>query len=143
MHGFNETFATAAYTAAELCHFLGRRDVCSFFTWPASSRGNALFADAPTTESAQYAVGHLKRTIRVLARTPGVQGVQLLAHSRGAAVMSNAVGELSIEAIASGADPAETFKLEQIVLMSPDIDAQVASLQLEVFASAASNASGN
>ncbi|MCG6861949.1 MAG: alpha/beta hydrolase [Chromatiaceae bacterium] len=135
VHGFNETFATAAYTAAELCHFLGRRDVCSFFTWPASSRGNALFAYARTTESAQYAVGHLKRTIRVLARTPGVEGVQLLAHSRGAAVMLNAVRELSIEAVASGADPAETFKLEQIVLMSPDIDAQVASQQLEVFAS--------
>ena len=30
VHGFNETFATAAYTAAELCHVLGREDVC---TW--------------------------------------------------------------------------------------------------------------
>ena len=34
VHGFNETFATAAYTAAELCHFLGREQVCAFFTWP-------------------------------------------------------------------------------------------------------------
>jgi esterase/lipase superfamily enzyme len=41
VHGFNETFATAAYTAAELCHFLGRTHVCSFFTWPASSTGGA------------------------------------------------------------------------------------------------------
>jgi esterase/lipase superfamily enzyme len=30
VHGFNETFATAAYTAAELCHFFGRMHVCTF-----------------------------------------------------------------------------------------------------------------
>ena len=33
VHGFNETFESAAYTTAELCHFLGREDVCTFFTW--------------------------------------------------------------------------------------------------------------
>jgi len=43
VHGFNETFATAAYTAADLCHFFGRAHVCAFFTWPASSSGNPLF----------------------------------------------------------------------------------------------------
>ncbi len=32
VHGFNETFESAAYTSAELCHFLGREDVCAFFT---------------------------------------------------------------------------------------------------------------
>ena len=32
-----ETFETAAFTAAELCHFLGREPVCAFFTWPASA----------------------------------------------------------------------------------------------------------
>ncbi len=59
VHGFNETFASAAYTAAELCHFLGRRDVCAFFTWPASAHGNPLISYTTTTESALYSVGHL------------------------------------------------------------------------------------
>jgi esterase/lipase superfamily enzyme len=44
VHGFNETFATAAYTAADLCHFLGRSHVCAMFSWPASARGNPLFS---------------------------------------------------------------------------------------------------
>jgi esterase/lipase superfamily enzyme len=35
VHGFNETFATATFTTAELCHFLGREPVCVLFTWPA------------------------------------------------------------------------------------------------------------
>jgi esterase/lipase superfamily enzyme len=135
VHGFNETFDSAANTAAELCHFFGRLHVCAFFTWPASSTGNPLLSYASTTESAQYSVGHLKRTIRALAQTPGVEGVQLLAHSRGAALLLNTVRELSIEAIASGRDPADALKLEQLVLMSPDIDEQVAAQKLEIFAS--------
>jgi len=135
VHGFNETFATAAFTAAELCHFFGRAHVCAFFTWPASSTGNPLISFTSTTESATYSVGHLKRTIRTLARTPGVEGVHLLAHSRGSALLLNAARELSIEAIAAGQNPSETMKLRHLVLMSPDIDAQVARAQLEIFAS--------
>lgn len=135
VHGFNETFATAAYTAAELCHFVGRAHVCAFFTWPASSSGMPLLSYTQTTESAQYSVGHLKKAIRALATTPGVTGIQLLAHSRGTAVLLYAYRELALEAVAAGEDPAEAFKIENIVLMSPDIDADVALQQLEIFAS--------
>ena len=135
VHGFNETFATAAYTAAELCHFFGRTHLCSFFTWPAASTGNPLTSYASTTESAQYSVGHLKKAIRTIARTPGVQRLHLLAHSRGTALLLYALRELSLEAVANGEDPADAFKFGHWVLMSPDIDAQVASQQLEIFAS--------
>jgi esterase/lipase superfamily enzyme len=135
VHGFNETFATAAYTAAELCHFFGRAHVCGLFTWPASSTGNPLISFTSTTESATYSVGHLKKTIRTLAQTPGVEGLHLLAHSRGSALLLNAIRELCIEAIASGESPSEALKFENWVLMSPDIDAAVARAQLEIFAS--------
>jgi esterase/lipase superfamily enzyme len=135
VHGFNETFASGAYTAAELCHFLGRVHVCSFFTWPASSTGGPLTSYISTTESAQYSVSHLKKTIRTLARTPGVDGLHLLAHSRGTALLLSAIRELSIEAIAAGESPDEALKFENWVLMSPDIDQDVASQQLEIFAS--------
>jgi esterase/lipase superfamily enzyme len=135
VHGFNETFATAAYTAADLCHFLGRSHVCALFTWPAAAGGNPLFSYEKTTESAQYSVGHLRKAIRTLARTPGVRGIQLLAHSRGAAVALSAIRELSIEAIAAGLEPAEAMKLENLVLLSPDVDGDVASQQLAIFAS--------
>ena len=135
VHGFNETFATAAYTAADLCHFLGRSHVCAMFAWPASAGGNPLFSYEKTTESAQYSVGHLRKAIRTIARTPGVRGIQLLAHSRGAAVALMAIRELSIEAIAAGVEPAEAMKLVNLVLLSPDVDGDVASQQLAIFAS--------
>lgn len=135
VHGFNETFASAAFTAAELCHFLGRAHVCAFFTWPSSTRGNPLISYTSTTESAEYSVGHLKKAIRTLAQTPGVESLQMLAHSRGTALLLNAFRELAIEAIVAGKEPAEAFKIRNLVLMSPDIDIDVATQQIEIFAS--------
>ena len=135
VHGFNETFTTAAYTAADLCHFLGREPVCAFFTWPASSTGNFLISYTNTTESADYAVNHLKKTIRALATTPGVEHVQLLAHSRGTALMLNAVRQLFTEAVAAGKEPADVLKIDNVVFFSPDIDVDVGSQEITAYAS--------
>jgi esterase/lipase superfamily enzyme len=126
VHGFNETFATAAYTAAELCHFLGREPVCAFFTWPASSQGDFLTSYTSTTESAQYAENHLRKMIRLLATTPGVERIQLLAHSRGSAVLMDTVNALFTEAIAAGKEPSEALHIDNIVLFSPDLDVELA-----------------
>lgn len=127
VHGFDETFATAAFTTADLCHFLGREPVCAFYTWPASSSGNFLISYTNTTESADYAIGHLKKTIRMLATAPGVERVQLLAHSRGSALLLDAVRELFLEAIAAGKEPSKVFKIDNVVLFSPDVDVDVGS----------------
>jgi esterase/lipase superfamily enzyme len=135
VHGFNETFATAAFTAAELCHFLGREPACAFFTWPASSTGNFLISYTATTESADYARNHLKKVIRTLATTPGVERLQLLAHSRGTALLLGAIRDLFGEVISAGKEPAEVLKVDNIVLFSPDIDVQVTGQMITSFAS--------
>lgn len=135
VHGFDETFATAAYTAAELCHFFGREHACAFFTWPAAASGNLLTGYASTTESAEYAVGHLVKTIRLMAQTSGVEGLQLLAHSRGTAILLSALRELAIQSIAAGYEPADVLKVDNVVLMSPDIDAEVAREKIVAFSS--------
>lgn len=135
IHGFNETFASAAYTAADLCHFLGREQVCAFFTWPASSSGNFLISYTNTTESADYAVSHLKKTIRMIADTPGVERVHLLAHSRGTAVTLNAAHDLVLESVAAGKEPNKRLKLHHLVLFSPDIDVDIATQKLTAFIS--------
>ncbi len=135
VHGFNETFATAAYTAAELCHFLGREPVCAFFTWPASSTGSFLISYTTTTESADYAVEHLKKSLRTIATTPGVEGLHILAHSRGTAVTLRAVRELGMEAIAAGKEPANLYKIKNLVLLSPDIDVGLAGQSMTSYLS--------
>src|SRR5271166_474605 len=35
IHGYNDTFADAAFTMGELCHFLGREYACAMYSWPA------------------------------------------------------------------------------------------------------------
>jgi esterase/lipase superfamily enzyme len=135
VHGFNETFATAAYTAADLCHFLGREHACAFFTWPAAASGSLLTGYTSTTESAEYAIGHLVKTIRLIAQTPGVEGLQLLAHSRGTAIMLSALRELAIQSIAAGYQPADILKIDNVVLLSPDVDTAVAREKITAFSS--------
>ena len=135
VHGFNETVETAAFTTADLCHYLGREPVCAFFTWPASSTGNFLISYTTTTESAEYAVNHLKKVIRMLADTPGVGRIQLLAHSRGTALMVDAVRELALETISAGQEPAEVLKIDNVVLFSPDIDVDVGAQAITSFVS--------
>jgi esterase/lipase superfamily enzyme len=135
VHGFNETFESAALTMAELCHYLGRESVCALFTWPASASGDVLTSYTSTTESAQYAVGHLKKTIRLLAHTPGVERIQLLAHSRGSALVLDAVKALLLESIAAGQDPVEALGIDNIVLFSPDIDLDVGAQTITAYVS--------
>jgi esterase/lipase superfamily enzyme len=127
VHGFNETFASAAFTSADLCHFLGREPVCAFFTWPASHTGNILVSYSSTTESAQYAEDHLRKVVRLLATTPGVERLHLLAHSRGAGLLLKVVRDLFIETIAAGKEPIQAMRIGNVVLFSPDIDIDVAS----------------
>ena len=135
VHGFNETFATAANTMGELCHFFGREHVCAIFTWPASASGNFLTSYTTTTESATFAVSHLAKSIRMIAQTPGVKRVHLMAHSRGSAVLLNALRELGIESIAAGVEPIKSLKIDNIVLLAPDIDLDIADQQMQLFVS--------
>ncbi len=125
VHGFNETFEEAAFTAAELCHFLGREHLCTFFTWPAGSSGGLLSSYRKDRESGEFSVTHLKRALRSLVGVPGVEKVHLLAHSRGADVLLQAVRELMLEVYVSGDAPRDILKIENLVLMAADVDTHV------------------
>lgn len=135
IHGFNETFKTAADTMGELCHYLGREHACGIFTWPASARGNFLIFCVTTTESATFAVDHLTKTIRMIGATPGVERVHLIAHSLGTGLLVEALRELAIESYATGVEPLDSFKLGNVILASPDMGTDVAEQSMQVFTS--------
>jgi esterase/lipase superfamily enzyme len=132
VHGFNETFESAAYTTAELCHFLGREDVCAFFTWPASASGNPLISYTATTESAAFALNHLKKTLRLIGETPGVKGVHVLAHSRGGGLTMDALSALGNEYQLRGEAFFSALPLRNVVLLSPDLDSDIAAQRVAV-----------
>ena len=126
VHGYRNSFETAALTMGELCHFLGREFVCGIFTWPAGGRRGILFGYDVDIESGEFAVEDLVKTIRIVATTPGVQRLHLLAHSRGNEILASALAELGAEAYMLRGSLASQFHIGNIVVMAPDIDADVA-----------------
>jgi esterase/lipase superfamily enzyme len=126
VHGYHDSFEAAAMTMGELCHFLGRDFVCAIFSWPAGGRRGLLFGYNEDRESGEYAVEDLLKTIRIVAGVPGVQRIHLLAHSRGTDILATALAELSVEAYALGETLAHQFKIGNVILVAPDIDADVA-----------------
>lgn len=125
VHGYANTFQDASFTMGELCHFLGRELVCAIFTWPAGGSRGLFFGYNVDRESGEFAVHHLKQAIRIVADTPGVEHVHLLAHSRGTDVLVTVLRELEMEAYMSGLLLDSRFKIRNIVLMSPDLDIDV------------------
>jgi esterase/lipase superfamily enzyme len=132
VHGFNETFASAACTTAELCQFLGRGDVCAFFTWPASASGNPLISYTATTESAAFALNHLKKALRMIGEMPSVEAVHVLAHSRGGGLTMDALSALGNEYQLGGKAFFSALPLRNVVLLSPDLDSDIAAQHVGV-----------
>jgi esterase/lipase superfamily enzyme len=130
VHGYANTFQDAAFSMADLCHFFGREFVCGIFSWPAGGSRGMMAGYNVDRESGEFAVQHLKQAIRLIAETPGVEGIHLMAHSRGTDVLASALREINIEAYAGGASVSDRFKVKNIVLLAPDIDADVAVVKV-------------
>lgn len=126
VHGYHNDFEDAALTMGELCHFLGREFVCGIFTWPAGGSRGLLFGYEVDYESGEFAAEHLRKAIRTLSATPGLERLHILAHSRGTGVLATALSELGVEAYILEETLPERFKIGHVVLMAPDIDADVA-----------------
>ena len=126
VHGYDTSFEQAALTMGELCHFLGRDFVCAIFTWPAGARRVGIFGYATDRESSEYAVEDLLKTIRIVASTPGVERIHLIAHSRGADTLTSALSGLSVEAYSLQSSPDREYRIANVVLVAPDLDGDVA-----------------
>jgi esterase/lipase superfamily enzyme len=129
IHGFNNSFTDAAFVMAELWHFLGREGVPIVYTWPAGA-GGGLRGYTRDRESGEYTIFHLKQFLRILAMTPELEHIHLIAHSRGTDVATSALRELFIEARAAGKDLHSISKLSNVVLAAADLDLEVVNQRL-------------
>jgi len=128
VHGFNNEFDDAVGTLANLWHYTGRQSLPVLFSWPAGSDGPlAYFRDV---ESGEFSVFHAKEFLRLLAAIPDLAEIDIVAHSRGTAVMTTALRELLIEARALGGDPQARMKTGILVLAAADLDLGVARQRL-------------
>jgi esterase/lipase superfamily enzyme len=128
VHGYNNSFRDATLTWAGMWHFFGREGVPVVYSWPAGRGG--LTGYAYDRESGEFTVHHLKMMLRAIAENPQVEGLRILAHSRGTDVIATALRELFIESRAAGVDPLQRFRIRQLVLAAPDLDFDVTMQRL-------------
>ena len=114
---------------AELWHFLGRQGVPILYTWPAGS-GVVLRGYTHDRESGEFTIFHLKQFVRLLAATPELEELHLIAHSRGTDVLTSALRELYIETHAAGKDFRTVYRIKNVVLAAADLDLEVVSQRL-------------
>lgn len=125
VHGVANSFDDALYTTAELWHYLGREFVPIAYSWPAG-HGGLLRGYTYDRESSEFTVFHFKRFLDWLAGLPEVEGIHIIAHSRGTDVVATGLRELTIEARAKGELTDDPFKLRTVVIAAPDINIEVA-----------------
>ncbi len=128
IHGFNNTFQSSALVLADIWHFTGRRGVPVLYSWPAA--GGGLFGYFTDRESGEFTIFHLKEFLRLLAGTPEVQRIHIIAHSRGTDVATTALRELVIESRAAGRNPLEFLRIANLILAAPDLDFEVVRQRL-------------
>jgi esterase/lipase superfamily enzyme len=114
VHGYNETFESAAAGAAELSHGLSFSGRTALFSWPS---GGKLIAYAYDRESAMWSRDALEDVLKALTTNPSVGRVHIVAHSMGALLTLETLRQLR-----AGAGDELALKLGAMVLASPDID---------------------
>ena len=124
IHGYNNTFEDGVLVIAELWHFLGRQGVPILYTWPAGS-GGGLRGYTHDRESGEFTIFHLKQFLRLLASTPELEELNIIAHSRGTDVLTSALRELYIETRAAGKDFRTVYRIKNVVLAAADLDLEV------------------
>jgi esterase/lipase superfamily enzyme len=114
VHGFNQTFETAALDAARLSDGLKFRGDTMLFSWPSK---NSLLNYIYDRESAMWSRDALEEMLDQLITDPSVGTVHIVAHSMGTMVTVEALRQLHDR---RGAAMANRFGA--VVLASPDID---------------------
>ncbi|MEL7097280.1 MAG: alpha/beta hydrolase [Pseudomonadota bacterium] len=129
VHGFNTGFDDTLTTLANLWHFAGRRTVPVAFSWPAGSGIGPIgyFSDR---ESGTFAVHHAKEFLRMIAAIPEVEDIDIVAHSRGTDVMTQALREMIIFERGRGVHPKLGMKTGTLILAAPDLDTGIVRQRL-------------
>jgi esterase/lipase superfamily enzyme len=112
IHGFNETFDTAARSAGQLSHALEFQGRTALFTWPSGGR---LFDYAYDRESALWSRDGFVQTLQALVANPTVGRIHIVAHSMGTFLTLEGLRELRDA-------PEIQARIGSVVLASPDVD---------------------
>jgi esterase/lipase superfamily enzyme len=114
VHGYRESFETAAINAAELSDAIAFRGASGIFTWPSAG---ATFDYAYDRESAMWSRDAFEDLLKALATSPSGGRINIVAHSMGTLLTLETLRLLRAEGGES-----VMAKIGAVVLAAPDID---------------------
>ena len=123
VHGFNQTFETAALDAAHLSDAIKFRGRTMVFSWPSKA---GLFDYSYDRDSAMFSRDDFERVLSSIVSAPGAGRVHIVAHSMGTMLALESLRQL----YARYGDTV-TGRIGAVVFAAPDID-------MDVFSSAVS-----
>lgn len=117
IHGYNVSFVDAARRTAQFTYDLRFTGTPIFYSWPSRAE---LLGYADDEKTVEWSMPHLKDFFSDVARNiAGQDEIIVIAHSMGNRPTSRALAQLFTE------QPAVRSRFREIILMAPDIDAQV------------------
>ncbi len=123
IHGYPNSFSDAIESATSLHHYNGRRGAVIAFAWPSQKH---LLDYLEDRESATYAVSDLRQLLVFLADHTDAQRINLIAHSMGTYLTSITLREMRLIGYDQTPEQLnERFRIDNVVLVAPDIDADV------------------
>jgi esterase/lipase superfamily enzyme len=117
VHGFKQTFETAALDAAHLSDGIKFRGRTMVFSWPSRA---GFFDYAYDRESAMWSRDQFERVLRSLVSTPSAGRVHIVAHSMGTMLTLESLRQLHARNGDTVAD-----RIGAVVFAAPDIDMDV------------------
>ncbi|QSI78277.1 alpha/beta hydrolase [Niveibacterium microcysteis] len=121
VHGYNTGFEDAARRTAQISYDIGFQGVPLFYSWPSQ---NSLLGYGEDERSVAKSQPLMRDFFRDLAERLDAETIYVLAHSMGTRATAGALAELFTE------KPELRSRFRQIMLMAPDIDADVFRTQI-------------
>jgi len=123
VHGYRETFETAALAAAQLSAGVRFSGVTGMFTWPSAA---STFNYGYDRESAMWSRDALEELLMALARSPSGGRIHIVAHSMGTLLTLETLRMLR----AAGGESVMS-RIGAVVLAAPDIDIDLFTSSVE------------
>jgi esterase/lipase superfamily enzyme len=123
IHGYKESFETAATSTIDLSEGIRFPGVTGLFTWPSAASTLSYVADR---ESAMWSRDALEDLLTAIAQTPSGGRIHIVAHSMGTLLTLETLRMVR----ASGGERAME-RIGAVVLAAPDIDIDLFARSLE------------
>jgi esterase/lipase superfamily enzyme len=117
LHGYNVSFAEAAYRTAQLTNDIEYGGPVFMFSWPSQQSFQDYAADL---EVVDLSVGALATFLQEVASQPEISTFHIVAHSMGNQLLAKA-----LERVSEKLPDAARKKFGEVVMAAPDIDAEV------------------